>query len=354
MRSLLLALAVVCLAAPAAGASFPGRNDDLVVAVEGCDRYHRYLATTPWTGGPLIPITEQCAQADATGNPGIEVHSPDASPDGQTIIASQEEDRYAPESSFRRFFTTLRPDGSARQYLQFPAGIDYAGGASFSPRGDRYAFDDDGRYSDSSIWATKLDGSDAWRIRKSTECGPPERNNCVAFLNPRWSPDGKLIAVVVENRQYNLREPFPVEPGIWLMRARDGRLMRRVAKHGGWVDWSPDGSKLVYGTPYRRSGTRASGGNLYVVSRNGGKARELVHRDAIAETDPAWSPDGRWISWISLRFEGGGDVFWTIKASLWRVRARGGRPQRIRSLPRVGVEEGEYNAPQLTWLPRPR
>lgn len=335
-------------------ASFPGGNGKLVVSVEGCDRYHRYLAATPWTGGALTPITETCAQADQSGARDIDVTSPDASPDGTLVIARQMDSWYAPEYGSESQFTTVRPDGTDRRLLPFPEGTGFGDDPSFSPRGDRFAFGSGGYDDSAAIWATNLDGSRTWPIRATRDCGPPERTNCVDFLEPRWSPDGKLIATVVRQRGYSLKEGFPVKAGIWLIRARDGKLVRRVAKHGGWVDWSPDGSKLVYGTSYHRAGTRAAGGNLYIVSRKGGHAREFVHREAIAETDPAWSPDGRWISWVSLRFDGGGDVYWRIHASLWRKRVSGGRPQRLATLPSPDVEEAEYNPPELTWLPEPR
>ena len=161
---------------------------------------------------------------------------------------------------------------------------------------------------------------------------------------------------MVQSRVYNRRARVPVKPGIWLMRAADGRLVRRVAKHGDWVDWSPDGRFLVYGTPFRQKIERtggASGGNLYVVDRRGRRTRTLVHRENIAETEPTWSPDGRSISFVSFRF-GAGDVSSRIQASLWRVRASGGTPRWVQTLPSPEVEEAWYDVPTLAWLPQPR
>jgi Tol biopolymer transport system component len=353
---LLLALAAFPAAAQAA---FPGANGPLVVSVEGCSFEQRYLATMPWRGGALTPITPQCDVADQSGEVGYDVISPDASPDGRTIIAVQQATPYDSVSGPPDFsFTTLRPDGSERKTTPLPHSEHCcAHTPSFAPDGLRFAFDDDqpSGGQGGSIWETRLDGTGTRAIRRHPPCGPEHgRRNCSPFQNPRWSPDGKLIAIVVGMRGYDLSEPYPVKPGIWLIRARDGKLVRRIAKHGGWVDWSPDGRRLVYGTSYGRAGTRAAGGNLYVVGRDGRKVRQLVHREAIAETQPTWSPDGRSVAWVSLRFEGGGDVSWDIHASLWRVRASGGKPKRIGGLPSPEVEEGDYQTPELTWLPEPR
>jgi dipeptidyl aminopeptidase/acylaminoacyl peptidase len=341
MRLALVALLLLAVVAPVAEAAFPGRNGPLVVAVEVCGVEHRYLASTPWRGGPLTPLTPECQRTQQEGQPGLDVWAPDAAPDGSGVLAVQREYPYEIQSGdCPCAFTFVPADGTERRKIPYPPHIGYAEEVSLSPSGDRFAYQAYLRQQEpeTDVFETRIDGS---RTR--------EISGRDAFTQPRWSPDGKLIAVVVN--QYDRTK---LKPGIWLIRAGTGRLVRRVAKQGAWVDWSPDGRKLVYGTFYGRSGGRATGGNLYVVGRNGRKARELVHRDAIAEANPAWSPDGRWISWVSLRFDGGGDVFWRIHASLWRVRSSGGKPQRIRSLPSPDVDEGEYNTPGLTWLPRPR
>ena len=87
------------------------------------------------------------------------------------------------------------------------------------------------------------------------------------------------------------------QEGLWLMRARDGKLVRRIAgRRVSTVDWSPNGRRLVFATQSYQS----LGGNLYVVSRDGTKRRTLMHRERIADTHPAWSPNGRRIAWISV------------------------------------------------------
>ncbi len=61
------------------------------------------------------------------------------------------------------------------------------------------------------------------------------------------------------------------------------------------------------------------GGDLWVAGRNGGEARRLTATPAI-ETDPHFSPDGRWIAFTSNR---------TGTPEVWVVAAGGGEPRRL-------------------------
>lgn len=52
---------------------------------------------------------------------------------------------------------------------------------------------------------------------------------------------------------------------------------------------------------------------------------------------------------MSLDFSKG-DVGFDVFPSLWSVRAKGGKPKRIKQLEKPYVEEGYFHAPELTWL----
>ena len=354
-----LALIAGALLSPSfAAASFPGENGPLVLGVEGCSRYNRYVASMPWRGGELTALTDPCDDGYTPEDDWTQVYWPDTSADGRRVVAFGERTVVdQPSGPGRFFFTTMNADGSDQRRFQPPAGIGRPGAPSFAPSGTRFAYHSDTGVGNTSIWETRADGSASRVIRRSGTCGPPDRSrNCTEFLDPRWSPNGRLLAVVVRSRAYDLRAPVPIKPGIWLMRADNGRLVRRVAKHGGWVDWSPDGRFLVYGTRFGQKGEGAGGaygGNLYVVDRRGRHTRQLVHREDIADTEPTWSPDGRRIAFVSLRI-GRGDVGFPVRASLWRVPAAGGRPRRVTDLPSPEVEEGNYDVPTLSWLPEAR
>ncbi len=78
---------------------------------------------------------------------------------------------------------------------------------------------------------------------------------------------------------------------------------------------SPDGSTIVSSVLSK----------LYVADRDGGEPRRLTDGDAW-EFKPVWSPDGRWIAYVTWSMDNGGHI--------WRTRANGrGRPQRLSGFP---------------------
>ena len=326
---MLFALLALLGAPGLASAAFPGKNGRFVLSL-GCAPSHSYLATLPSTGGELREIGP-CAR---------DIVDPEVSPDGRTIIAVQLESDPG--------LITMAPDGDNIQHVPLP-GRPYVEGSvgsnpSFAPDGERFTYD-----SSYAIWTARRDGSDQETFWPADRCDlRPELSNYRAQYHPRWSPDGKYIAIAYS----------PACPGdlgsvteIWLLRASDGSFVRKLAKRGSEFDWSPDGRHLVYRTPYHRDEQRVTrGGNLYVVSVNGGRARKLVHREGVAETHPTWSPDGRWIAFISRLGEG--DEYFPVRPVLWRVKASGGKPRRIQRLPEPDMEEGYYRGPELAWLPR--
>jgi Tol biopolymer transport system component len=190
-----------------------------------------------------------------------------------------------------------------------------------------------------------VDGRDVKLLRAQARCGP-DNAICVMYEDPRWSPDGRRIAVRV------LSASRAIGTGLWILDAGTGRPLRRIAKGGLWgafeADWSPDGRRLVFNTDYQRDEVNggASGGNIYVARADGkGKPRRIVHRKHIADTDPTWAPDGRSIVWVEQSFR--------VRPGIWRMRVPGGRPRLIRRIPHPYVEEGDYYAPKLAWQPLP-
>ena len=329
-RLTFLLIVSLALAAPTAQASFPGENGPLVLSLEGC-YLQGYLAELPWRGGALTPITERCPE-DESVHPYFEF--PQAAPDGQSVLAV---DSYGDGGTF-----VVARDGTV---TPVPGGGETP---SFAPSGRRIVFAGQSRRKPRTygIWTQRLDGSGLRRIWKG--CRP---SDCAPYVNPQWSPDGKLLAVERDLNDGPCCPSTRLKYHIALMRVRDGKVLRRLTSRGQEPDWSPDGQWLVYRTPWHQHERRegATGGNLHVVSRDGTKKRLLLHREKLAETHPTWSPDGRWIGFVSL-YTGSGDVGFRVVPKLWRIRPRGATPEKIKNLPQVDDDEG-YVAPQLSWLP---
>ena len=123
-----------------------------------------------------------------------------------------------------------------------------------------------------------------------------------------WSWDSESIAFCAREATTSL--------DVYRIR-RDGTALRRVTvEPGDEIDprWSPDGRHIAY--------TRIGGGEtqVAVVPSNGGVSRVLSDEGVVSE-GAAWKPDGKEVAYLSVRREGGYD--------LWVAPASGDGPKRL-------------------------
>jgi Tol biopolymer transport system component len=336
--AVLIALLLPAVGAPAASASFPGKNGKLAVVVEACpageddDGDRRRLRAYSATGRNMGELTD--CTADRFG--------PNWSADGTRVAFVQ--------GGGDDPFGTVAADGSDLQPIPVNStgGASYFFGPSFAPDGEHVVF-----AFAQSIFRSRLDGSELEELRPQASCNG-NADNCTEIDGPVWSPDGKTIAFESQQFAFGPGKKPKLKPGIWLMRASNGKLIRRVAKGGGQVDWSPDSKRLVFASNYdREENGKADGGNLYVVRANGkGKPRRVARTGTTALTVPTWSPDGRSIAYVDVRFTAG-DVGFDVIPTLRRVPAKGGKSKKLAKLPQPYQEEGFFNLPDLAWQPLP-
>jgi Tol biopolymer transport system component len=334
----LAALLLAAVAAPGASASFPGSNGKFAVVVEACppgeddDGDRRRLRAYSANGKNVGELTD--CTADRFG--------PNWSADGTRVAFVQ--------GGGDDPFGSVAADGSDLR----PIPVDSKGGSSgfygpsFAPDGEQVVFT-----FAQSIFRSRLDGSALEELRPQASCNG-NSDNCTDLDGPVWSPDGKTIAFESQQFAFGPGKKPKLKPGIWLMRASDGKLIRRVAKGGGQVDWSPDSKRLVFASAYERDENgKVDGGNLYVVRANGkGKPRRVARTGTTALAVPTWAPDGNSIAYIDVRFTAG-DVGFDVKPTLRRLPARGGESTKLAKLPEPYQEEGFYNLPDLSWQPLP-
>jgi dipeptidyl aminopeptidase/acylaminoacyl peptidase len=161
------------------------------------------------------------------------------------------------------------------------------------------------------IWVAPSDGSS--RARAFT-AGPEDSA-------PRWSPDGKWLAFVAERGHGPQLHLVPLEGGeaaaltempygasqpVW---SPDGSQLAFVAKTGDWKKpedrsaLEKNAPRVITGLYYRYDGagwSDARQSHLFVIGVEGGEPQQLTDGDW-DDADPAWSPGGDRLAFISDR-----------------------------------------------------
>jgi len=158
---------------------------------------------------------------------------------------------------------------------------------SFSPDGTKILFANRAAEGPTSLWTVDNNGENA----NLFYAGP---NTIVAA---DWSPDGGTIA-------YAMQVDTPGEYEIFLVNS-DGTNTRQLTKGlpgiGGSIDWSPDGRYLlIYAGPLGDK-------NIFRIDVQAKTATQLTNGGNNAAS--AYSPDGQWIAFNSLRNNNQADIF---------------------------------------------
>ncbi|MGQ9628860.1 MAG: TolB family protein [bacterium] len=144
------------------------------------------------------------------------------------------------------------------------------------------------------------------KVRLLTELAP--RNE----VNPRWSPDGLFLSY---------EEDSGDGKRIWI-RSVAGEVVKKIpdsesegssrgaiglsgivgrSSYSGELTWAPNGREYIY--------TSNMGTGIYHLYHEGfRKPRVRLTEDSSPKGQPAWSPDGRYLAFVSAR-TGNGDIY---------------------------------------------
>jgi Tol biopolymer transport system component len=138
-------------------------------------------------------------------------------------------------------------------------------------------------YPDGTLWRSRLDGSERVQLSFAPQ---------FAFL-PRWSPDGKTIAFVAAE----LGRPWK----IFLVPSQGGTAKELLSETRNEidVDWSADGTQLVFGRLSLLASMEAI--DIQLFNLQTGKLSALPGSDNLFS--PRWSPDGRHIAALSADYK---------------------------------------------------
>jgi hypothetical protein len=182
---------------------------------------------------------------------------------------------------------TVRPDGTDRRRLTSDG---RSSSAVFSPNGERIAFLKSDGSSPRDLYVMNADGTGGARVIASH----PEATNGGGVRGITWSPDSARIA-------YFLTSKDPIR----VIDARDGTPVLlpqsddpRGPRPFGALEWSPDGSELLYD----------DGGDVWIQPLDGGPARRLVGLEG-QDTRATWSPDGTRVAFIHASTQAAGGVY---------------------------------------------
>jgi serine/threonine protein kinase len=203
---------------------------------------------------------------------------------------------------------------------------------SFSPDGNQVAFMWDGPKQDNPDIYLQWIGSAGSPLRLTSDAGED--------YNPAWSPDGRWIAFL------RLEETPAGERGVFLIPPLGGAERKvgevRVRIFGtyeipGFLAWCPDSACLVV----TDSPGEGKPDALFVVSLETGEKRQLTSPPlpSLGDTQPAVSPDGRWLAFRRVPGPGAGELH---VLPLGRDLTARGEPQR--------ATLGELDAGYPAWM----
>src|SRR5207245_364829 len=113
---------------------------------------------------------------------------------------------------------------------------------------------------------------------------------------PRWSPDGKTLAFIATRQN---------GPQLWLLPIGGGEARRVTDLADGVSDpvWPPDGKEIAVALHGDSTVADNTNVDIYLAAPDGSAMRALTTSRG-ADNTPRYSPDGRWLAYVSMERAG--------------------------------------------------
>jgi len=225
-----------------------------------------------WTAAKSLQITNQ---------PGKELF-PSLSPDGKDIV-------YAGRENGNLDIFLLKIGGKRATNLTAGSLADDTEPA-FSPNGNLIAFRSERE--PRGIYTIEVSGDN---LRRISDIG----------YHPSWSPDGKFLVVSTWGREKPTVRASPNE-SLRVIDIESGTSRELLQLEATFPAWSPNGHRIAYwfytGTYGRR--------DIATIPAGGGEPVVVVRDFAVSNWNPVWSPDGKYLYFVSSH--AGNMNFWRV------------------------------------------
>jgi len=241
---------------------------------------------------PPAPQALRANFSQLTHGPGIEWF-PSLSPDGAWVT-------YAGDATGNRDIYLQSVTGQTAINLTEDSSADDDQPA-FSPDGNLIAF------------RSARDGGGLFVMGRT---GEAVRRLTRAGFNPAWSPDGQQIAYTTSPTELRPQNTEGLSE-LWAVDVDGGEPRMLSDRNTSLPSWSPNGLRIAFGVRQAGEDQRLDVWTLPV----GGGAAVPVTEDEFIDWNPVWSPDGRYLYFVSNR--GGSTNIWRVAIDEASGRTRG-------------------------------